>query len=185
MQCLLSFGVTMATYTAQNYGAGNIPRIRAGVLQGSIISVSFAVISGFLIITASDFSISLFLSRDIKDPESIAEVIRLAKMYLYINCSMYIFLALLLVFRSTLQGLGNSAVPTFAGVMELIMRAVGAVILAAYTGFAGVCWASPIAWIGAFIPVFVAYFIIIKQLSRKYLFRMARLKKSAELHPEK
>lgn len=177
VQCLLSFGITMATYTAQNYGAGNIPRIRLGVKQGSIISVTFALISGIVIIIFADFSIGLFLSKDITNPTEITETIRLAKLYLYINCSMYIFLALLLVFRSTLQGLGNSVIPTIAGVMELIMRTVGALLLSVYIGYAGICWASPIAWVGAFIPVFLAYFYIIKRLNRKYLIKQAKIKR--------
>ncbi len=179
VQCLLSFGVTMATYTAQNYGAYNIPRIKAGVMQGSIASVVFALVCGVLIVLTADYTIPLFLNEKNQTAAETAEIIRLAKLYLYINCSMYIFLALLLVFRSTLQGLGNSTVPTFAGFMELIMRIAGAVLLAAWIGFAGICWASPIAWIGAFIPVFLAYFYIIKRLSRKYIIKQARLARAA------
>ena len=181
VQCFLSFGITMATYTAQNYGAGDIPRIRQGVRQGSIVSVAFAVISGILILLAADFSVRLFLGKNITDPAQIEETIHLAKVYLTINCSMYVFLALLLVFRSTLQGLGNSIVPTFAGVMELIMRTVAAIILSAYIGFAGISWASPIAWVGAFIPVFAAYFYIIKRLMRKYEIKKARQKHAEKL----
>ena len=97
---------------------------------------------------------------------------------------MYIFLALLLVFRSPLQGLGNSLLPTVAGVMELIMRTVAAIILSAYIGFAGISWASPIAWVGAFIPVFIAYFYIIKRLMRKYLIKKARQKHADKLSEE-
>lgn len=184
VQCILSFGITMATYTAQNYGAGDIPRIRQGVRQGTIVSVAFAVISGILILLAADFSVRLFLGKDITDPAHIEETIRLAKIYLTINCSMYIFLALLLVFRSTLQGLGNSLIPTVAGVMELIMRTVAAIILSAYIGFAGISWASPIAWVGAFIPVFIAYFYIIKRLMHKYIIKKARQKHADKLSEE-
>lgn len=181
VQCLLSFGITMATYTAQNYGAGNIPRIKSGVVQGSIVSVAFAVISGILILLAADFSVRIFLGKNITDPAQIEETIRLAKVYLTINCSMYIFLALLLVFRSTLQGLGNSIIPTFAGIMELVMRTVAALILSVYIGFAGISWASPVAWVGAFIPVFTAYFYIIKRLMRKYEIKKAREQHAAKL----
>lgn len=34
-QPMMSFGITMATYAAQNYGAGNMRRIRAGVRDAS------------------------------------------------------------------------------------------------------------------------------------------------------
>lgn len=181
VQCLLSFGITMATYTAQNYGAGDIPRIRKGVQQGSIVSVAFALISAVIILLLSDFSVRLFLGDSVKDPAQVEEIISLAKTYLIINCSMYTFLALLLVFRNTLQGLGNSIIPTVAGVMELIMRVVAAVGLSVYFGFAGISWASPIAWVGAFIPLVIAYVFIMKRLSRKYLFKKARMEKLNKL----
>lgn len=115
------------------------------------------------------------------DKVLVEETVRLAKIYLVINCSMYIFLALLLVFRSTLQGLGNSIIPTVAGIMELIMRVAAAVGLSAYFGFTGISWASPIAWVGALIPVVLAYIFIIKRLSRKYFFKKIRMEKSNKL----
>lgn len=170
VQCLLSFGITMATYTAQNYGAGNVERIKKGVIDGTIVSVIFAILSAVLILSVADFSIRIFLKMDGSGTDQVEEVVRLAKVYLIINCSMYVFLALLLVYRSTLQGLGNSIIPTFAGIMELIMRTAVALILPAYIGFAGISWASPVAWIGAFIPVFLAYLYIIKKLSKRFRF---------------
>ena len=181
VQCLLSFGITMATYTAQNYGAGNIPRIRKGVLHGSIVSIVFAISSAVIILLLADFSVRFFLDQNMTDKVLVEETVRLAKIYLVINCSMYIFLALLLVFRSTLQGLGNSIIPTVAGIMELIMRVAAAVGLSAYFGFTGISWASPIAWVGALIPVVLAYIFIIKRLSRKYFFKKIRMEKSNKL----
>ena len=42
--------------------------------------------------------------------------------------------------------------------MELIMRAVAAIFLCSSLGFLGACMAYPLAWIGAGIPVVLAYF---------------------------
>ena len=94
------------------------------------------------------------------------EVVKLAQTYLNINASMYWVLALLFVFRYTLQGLGQSIVPTFAGVMELGMRAFAAIILARYLGFAGASMASPAAWIGSCVPLAIAYFFTRKRLAQ-------------------
>jgi Na+-driven multidrug efflux pump len=68
------------------------------------------------------------------------------------------FLSSSVIFRSTLQGLGQSVVPTIAGVMELVMRAGAALILCEIWGFLGACWASPLAWIGSAIPLMIAYY---------------------------
>lgn len=40
---MMSFGITMATYVAQNYGARNLARIRQGVLQCNLMSVGFSI----------------------------------------------------------------------------------------------------------------------------------------------
>lgn len=45
-QPMMSFGITMATYAAQNYGAGNMRRIRAGVRRCILMSVGFSIVCG-------------------------------------------------------------------------------------------------------------------------------------------
>ena len=74
-------------------------------------------------------------------------------------------LALLFIYRFTLQGLGKGLVPTIAGIMELVMRAFGALILAAELGFAGACASNPLAWIGACIPLAIAYYHTIGKIN--------------------
>ncbi len=86
------------------------------------------------------------------------EVIAYGQTFLTVNGSTYIILAVLLVYRNVLQGLGQSVVPTIAGAMELVMRAGAAIFLCAHLGFLGACLANPLAWIGAGIPVVIAYF---------------------------
>ena len=50
VQVLMSFGITMATYAAQNYGAGNMRRIKQGVNRCILINVIASVILGVFII---------------------------------------------------------------------------------------------------------------------------------------
>ena len=47
------------------------------------------------------------------------------------------------------------------------MRTFAAVLLANVWGFAGVCLANPIAWLGAVIPLSAAYIVTIRRLVRK------------------
>ena len=158
---LNSFGAAMATYTAQNYGAQKYDRIRKGVFQCICISVSVSIIMGILNIVAGSNLAAVFVGKGEK------EVLEQAKTYLSITGVLYWVLALLFIYRFTLQGLGNGVVPTIAGIMELIMRAFGAVILVAAFGFSGACWSNTLAWIGACIPLSIAYYISIHKLTRK------------------
>ncbi|SMC16320.1 putative efflux protein, MATE family [Clostridium acidisoli DSM 12555] len=158
IQPMMSFGITMATFVAQNYGANKIERIRVGIKQCSIISVVFSIAVGAFNILAGHSLIELFVGHN--QPQ----VVSLAQVYLNINGSMYFILALLFIYRYSLQGLGQSFAPTVAGIMELFMRTFAAIILSKYLGFAGVSLANPLAWIGSCIPLGIAYYFTAKKL---------------------
>lgn len=155
-----SIGSTMATYAAQNYGAGCMHRIKKGVRQCAIIAVVIALVMGLVNIVFGARLAALFLGIE-------GEVVSLAHEYLVINGVSYFVLALLYVYRYTLQGLGYSSVPTFAGVMELIMRSFAAVALAGAFGFAGASAAGPLAWVGSAVPLMVSYMFIMRKMLRK------------------
>ena len=83
---------------------------------------------------------------------------------LVVNGLCYIVLSLLFIFRFTLQGLGQTAMPTFAGIMELLMRALAAIFLIDRFGYLGACFANPMAWVGACVPLLIAYWRVRKTL---------------------
>lgn len=158
-QPIMSFGMTMATYAGQNYGAGNVERIKRGVRQCVAMSVSFSVAVGLLCIFFGRNLVWLFLG------DGSQAVVDQAQTYLVINGATYFILSLLFDFRFTLQGLGQSFVPTIAGVMELIMRSFAALFLGNAFGFTGVCTANPLAWLGALIPLTIAMVLTMRRLT--------------------
>ena len=151
---MLSFGYALAAYTAQNYGAQKYERIRMGVRACLKMSMAFAVGIGALLIAFGSHVLALFVGADAAGAE---EVIAYGETFLLVNGSTYVILALLLVYRNVLQGLGQSVIPTIAGAMEFLMRAAAAIFLCTYLGFFGACLANPLAWIGAAVPVVLAY----------------------------
>jgi putative MATE family efflux protein len=157
-----AFGSAMTTYVAQNYGARKIDRIRKGIVQCLFMSGSFSVVIGIVFILVGHRLAALFVGND-------PEVLSLAHTYLLINGSCFLILSTLFVCRQSLQGLGNSLIPTVAGIMELIMRTMGALILTKYLGFVGVCMSGPLAWLGAAVPLFIAVFASMKKLNREVL----------------
>ncbi|WP_211747780.1 MATE family efflux transporter [Paenibacillus sp. Marseille-Q4541] len=155
-----SFGVTMATFVAQNYGAGKLDRIRLGVRQCIWVSGSFSVVVGILVILFGPAGVGLFVGADQE------EILSLSRLYFISNGSAYLLLSLLFIYRFTLQGLGQSMIPTVAGIMELAMRVVAAIFLTAQIGFLGASLANPLAWIGAVIPLGIAYYVSMKKLMK-------------------
>lgn len=99
---MMSFGIAMATFTAQNYGAKEYGRILQGVRQTLLMSVGFSLLAGAIVIFFGHFFVQLFVS------PSETRVFELAQTYFNINGSLYWILAVLFILRYTLQGLGQS-----------------------------------------------------------------------------
>ena len=156
---LMSFGIAMATYVGQNYGANKMHRIRQGIVQCCIISIVFSVGIGIIDICFGDTMSALFLTNDDK-------AIALSHEYLIINGICYPILGLLFVFRYSLQGLGHSFVPTVAGIGELVMRSLAAIFLTAHIGYTGTCIANPLAWIGSLLPLSIALIPLLRKMPK-------------------
>ena len=160
-QPLASLGVAVATYTAQNYGARKLERIKKGVTGAAIIATVCGIVGGFVVITFAKPLVALFVGSGQN------EVMSLSKEYLVLNGVFYVILGLLFVYRNALQGIGSSMIAFFGGVWELVMRSLVAFVLVSYLKFAAVCIASPVAWFGATIWLMIAYFIIINRIIKK------------------
>ena len=161
MMPMMSFGAAMAAYTAQNYGAGKFSRIRTGVRACCRMSVGFSLLAGALVIAAGPYFMTLFVG-----PEEV-EAIRLGQTYFLVNGLTYWILSMLFIFRYTLQGLGQSIVPTVAGVMELVMRATAGIVLVDALGFLGACLGNPMAWLGSCVPLAIAYVMTVRRLPKE------------------
>lgn len=159
-QPMMSFGIAMATFTAQNYGAKNYQRILQGVKQCLIMSISFSIIAGGIVILFGEQLVTLFVS------SKETHVLSLSQTYFNVNGSMYWVLSILFIIRYTLQGLGQSIIPTIAGIMELFMRSFAAIFLTAILGFIGAAMASPLAWIGSVLVLLASYLKAVKRLQR-------------------
>lgn len=157
---MMSFGIAMAAYTAQNYGAGKFARIKKGVNQCILMSGAFSILVGIFIVIFGPNFMELFVGAEEID------VIELGQVYLVTTSACYIVLALLFIYRNTLQGLGQSFVPTFAGIMELVMRAIVGLCFVDTLGFWGATIASPAAWFGSCIPLAVAYYYTLRRMKK-------------------
>ena len=159
-QPMMSFGIAMATFSAQNYGAKEYGRILKGVKQTLMMSIGFSLVAGATVIFFGHSLMKLFVS------SSETRVFELAQTYFNINGSLYWILAILFILRYTLQGLGQSKIPTIAGMMELLMRSFAAIILTGMLGYAGAAAASPLALAGSVAVLLYSYLRSMKQLKQ-------------------
>lgn len=158
---MTSFGVALAAYVAQNYGAKKFKRIRQGVLNTSIINIILSIIMAFLMRYSGCDIIEAFIGSATK------EIIDIAHQYLLISTVFYFFLGQIFIFRNALQGMGETMYPLFSCIAELVMRSFAAVYLAIHFGYIGIFYSGPIAWISAALILSLGYFLNLKKFILK------------------
>lgn len=156
----LSFGTAMATYVAQNYGAGKWDRIQMGVRQCFFLLLGTCVAIGILMITCGESLLLLFLS-----PEETA-IIKMGMQFLWVAALLYPCLGFIYLYRNALQGVGCSTTVTISGFLELVSRSIPAIILPPILGFMGIVLTATIAWLVAAIQLTISYYVLIPKIKK-------------------
>ena len=160
-QAYVALGTTMATYCAQNMGAGKWDRLKKGFSSATVIGSIYAVIAGGAIFFGGKYLVVLFVS------EQVGQIMELADIYLKCAGAMFIPLAVVNIYRNGIQGMGYALLPMMAGVAELIGRGAVALISAERGSYLGTCMASPAAWILAGGLLLVMYVCIMRSRAPK------------------
>ena len=150
----------MSTYGGQNIGARRGDRIGAGLRAGMIIGSIYSLAALVVILLFGKPLTLLFV-----DSAEVA-IIDQAYQFLVVQAAFYIPLAGVNVIRLLIQGMGYSKLAMFAGVFEMVARAVVALLLVPNFGFMAACFGSPIAWLMADSFLIFAYFKVMKHVKQ-------------------
>ncbi len=161
----VSYGYAMSTYAGQNLGARKMERIRKGTIAGAITGVLTAIVIMIVMLVFGKNILSLFI--DMKESNA-GEAIRIAYEYLRMMSLFLPVLYILYVFRSTLQGMGDTVAPMVSGIAEFIMRTGAVLLLPGLIGYTGVFWAEVLAWVGADLILVPCYFVRFNQYNKLY-----------------
>ena len=156
----VSYGYAISTFAGQNLGAKLMDRVRDGVRAGLIsgIITALGIAAAMLIFGRS--ILSLFIEN------SGTNALDIAVEFLTIMACCLPILYVLYVYRSALQGMGNTIMPMVSGIAEFVMRTGAALILPGLIGYSGLFWAEVLAWIGADLILIPSYYGMYKQLSK-------------------
>lgn len=156
-----SLGSAVGTFAGQNLGAGKLDRVRKGLRRSAQIGVALAALVAAIVLLWGKPLLGLFVQ---DEPEIVEQVLRFGYNFLAVmGCGLF-SLYLLFVYRSTLQGLGDTMIPMVSGVVELAMRVLSAMILPGLMGEWGIYLAEVFAWIGAAILLIFGYYHRIHKL---------------------
>lgn len=159
-QVFTAMGMTMATYCGQNRGINDLERIRKGSRIAFWISSVYAVIIYVVVVLALPLIIRLFVTGDS------TEVLGYARTYIVICGVFFIPLGMIYIYRNVMQSCGYALMPMMGGVVELVSRAVLAVVAAELLSYSGVCIANASAWCLAGIFLYIAYRFTMKKMER-------------------
>ena len=144
-------GVATATFAAQNYGAKQYRRIVQAVRKIFVLNIGISVACSLILVTFGGRFVTLFIA----GPN--AELMRMANQYLFATALCYSLVSVLFTLRNALQGLGFTYANMVAGAAEFFGRIAVAFVLTPLFGFAGVCFAGPVAWLLADAALLVIY----------------------------
>lgn len=157
----IAFGFALTTYVGQNLGAGKIQRIKDGLKTGTWMAVLTSMVISFVMFVFGRQILSLFISGD---PSETAQVLQISYDYLKVMASFLWVLYLLYVYRSSLQGLGDTVIPMVSGFVELACRVSLVFVLPKLFGITSIYYIEIIAWSGAAILLMISCLRRVKNL---------------------
>ena len=136
------FGNAFSTFIAQNYGAKESARIRAGLKSAVCISMAFCVVISALVFVFARPLMAIFV--DAGETEVILEGVR----YLRIEGAFYCGIGCLFLLYGLYRALGKPGMSVVLTVISLGTRVALAYLLSAIPaiGVTGIWWSVPIGW---------------------------------------
>ncbi|WP_337617435.1 MATE family efflux transporter [Acidaminococcus timonensis] len=162
-QGCLSMGQTMATYAGQNFGKGDLERIRQGVKKAFQMMLLYSILAAAVLHFLLPFLMGFFFSGD----GEIRELMPWAQTYGDIAMWFYLPLSLIFICRNAMQGVGYALAPTLCGVFELVARGLTALVGMRTHSYAISAACDPMAWLVAGLFAWFAWQWVMRDLEKK------------------
>ena len=151
-----TISMASSTFASQNYGAGKMDRVKRGIRYGIIISMIWSAFSVLVCVLLRRPMIQALTGTTDE------AVIATASRYIIWNISFFFILGILLVLRSSLQGVGRKLVPVTGSVVEFLLKILAVAVLAPKLGYFGICILEPVIWIVCAMIVLLDYYVFMK-----------------------
>jgi len=158
MQPLGTLSLAASTFTSQNYGAGKIDRVKKGITYSIYIAFIWSLFS-----LAMTFLFNRPMLKLLTGTNDM-EIINTASAYLKINVPFFLTLSVLLILRSSLQGVGRKLVPLTGSFIELVLKTTAVFLFAPTLGYLGICIVEPVTWVICSIVLVVDYVVFLKKV---------------------
>lgn len=136
-----SLGISVTTFTGQNFGYGNKERVKKGIIYGMILSV---IVTGIVIVLLKLFGRSIYTL--FTQDENVLKIGTQMLDFMVMAFPAYIIIE---IFSGSLRGIGDSWIPmimTASGVC--VLRIVWILVMVPkYPNIYTILWAYPLSWV--------------------------------------
>jgi len=140
-----TLSLALATFVAQNMGAGMEERARQGLRTAMLYMVGMAVIISVVLFFVGSWTITLFVDQN---DANVAEMLYVGQNYLRVLVAFYFLFAFLFGFNGFFRGAGDAVIAMVFPVVSLSIRTAAAYALVHFAGMGpeALAWSIPIGW---------------------------------------
>ncbi len=153
-----------ASYSAQNYGAGRMDRIRAGLRCCVGLSMAGTAATAAVLLAFGRQLLGLLIAGD---PGELEQILAAGYEYLAVLALTVPLMFLLCLYRSGLEGMGSTFASTLSGFVELGLRLAAVLLLPGALGRWAIYLANPLGWLGAAILLACSYYRVFRRRTRE------------------
>ena len=149
---VLSFGMAATTFVGQNFGAGEIDRVKKGTFVTLGMCIVYTILTGILLLAFQDPIMHLFTGDE--------TVVAYGKICMLYFCPFYWMLGILQGLAGTVRGTGKSVPPMVVLLISLCLFRIVWIqfALPLFAGIEGVLLVYPVSWaVGAVLMVLYAW----------------------------
>jgi len=160
---IFTMGMASSTFVSQNLGAKKFYRIKKGVRCADLVTICWCLML-LIVIPLLIKNLIWFMSGS-----SNPEVLDYGSKYMIFATPFFSVLAVLIVTRNSLQGLGAKLLPLISSIMELLGKILFTALIIPHLGVRGIILCEPLIWCVMTIQLVYVYVrrlkLIEKQLS--------------------
>ena len=161
---MFSVGQTMAAYAGQNYGAKNMKRIRQGVNSALKLYIFYSAAAALISILSVPKILWIFFDSEV----DISLYIPWAMPYI-IECAVcYFFLAMIFIYRHTIQSVGYAQLAMILGFVELGARILTSFYSIQIHNYYVAVASDPLAWVLAGLCGMIIARVIFRKIEKRW-----------------
>lgn len=155
-----AFGISVTTFVGQNYGAGKMDRVRAGVKSCMLMTVTASLAMSVVIFNWGIYGYQLFTTDE--------EVIRIGIAMMRYLSPVYVTYVSIEILSGALRGVGDTWIPMFLCLFGVCALRVGWVLFAVplNRNIYMIMFSYPLTWVITTV-LFVIYYLFFSKLARR------------------